>query len=134
MTPFIRLWGKRMKGVISLKRRIIPLVLLIAILLSVPVYAASPRIITVLPAISFDGTTANCRVSVSGNHGTDRIEAYIALWDGSKCVADWNPTGTGYLLFSDSTKVTSGKTYEMTVDVTINGVDYERVSIEGTCK
>lgn len=46
-----------MKGVISLKKRIIPLILLLAMLLSLSAYAASPRVMTILPAISFDGTT-----------------------------------------------------------------------------
>lgn len=123
-----------MKGVISVKKRLIPLVFVLALLLAVPAYAASPRVITILPAISFDDTTANCRVSFSANHGTDRVEADIALWDGSTCIADWDASGTGYLLFSNSAQVTRGRTYELTVDVTINGVDYQRVSIEGTCK
>lgn len=74
MTPFIRLRINRMKGVISVKKRLIPLVFVLALLLAVPAYAASPRVITILPAISFDDTTANCRVSVSANHGTDRVE------------------------------------------------------------
>ena len=60
-----------MKGVISLKKRIIPLILLLAMLLSLSAYAASPRVMTILPAISFDGTTANCRVSVSADRSTD---------------------------------------------------------------
>ena len=68
-----------MKGVISLKKRIIPLVLLLAMLLSLPAYAASPRVMTILPAISFDGTTANCRVSVSADRSTDQISAVIQL-------------------------------------------------------
>lgn len=72
-----------MKGVISLKKRIIPLVLLLAMLLSLPAYAASPRVMTILPAISFDGTTANCRVSVSADRSTDQISAVIQLWNGS---------------------------------------------------
>lgn len=134
MTPFVRLSGKRMKGVIVVKKRILPFVLLFVMLLSTPVFAASPRIMTIRPAISFNGTTANCRVTVSGNHGTDQIEAVVILWDGNDIVDDWYPTGTGSLLFSDTTTVTKGKTYELTVDVTINGVDYQRVSIEGTCK
>ena len=124
-----------MKGVISVKKRLIPLIFILSVLLAVPAYAASasPRIITILPALSFDGTTANCRVSVSANHGTDRVEADIALWDGATCIANWDASGTGYLLFSNSTQVTRGRTYELTVDVTIDGVDYERVSIKGPC-
>lgn len=62
-----------------MKKRIIPLVLLLAMLLSLPAYAASPRVMTILPAISFDGTTANCRVSVSADRSTDQISAVIQL-------------------------------------------------------
>jgi hypothetical protein len=43
-------------------------------------------------------------------------------------------SGTGYLLFSNSATVSKGKTYELTVDVKINGVSKPQVSIEGTCK
>ena len=122
-----------MKGVISVKKRLIPLVFVLALLLAVPAYAVSPRVITILPAISFDGTTANCRVSVSANHGTDRVEADIALWDGSTCIADWDASGTGYLLYRNSAQVPRGRTYELPADVTTDGVDYQRVSINCTC-
>lgn len=100
-----------MKGVISLKKRIIPLILLLAMLLSLSAYAASPRVMTILPAISFDGTTANCRVSVSADRSTDQISAVIQLWNGSTRIARWTDSGTGYLLFSNSATVSKGKTY-----------------------
>ena len=96
--------------------------------------AASPRVMTILPAISFDGTTANCRVSVSADRSTDQISAVIQLWNGSTRIARWTDSGTGYLLFSNSATVSKGKTYELTVDVKINGVSKPQVSIEGTCK
>ena len=99
-----------------MKKRIIPLVLLLAMLLSLPAYAASPRVMTILPAISFDGTTANCRVSVSADRSTDQISAVIQLWNGSTRIARWTDSGTGYLLFSNSATVSKGKTYELTVD------------------
>ena len=119
-----------------MKKRIIPLVLLLAMLLSLPAYAVSPRVMTILPAISFDGTTANCRVSVSvsADRSTDQISAVIQLWNGSTRIARWTDSGTGYLLFSNSATVSKGKTYELTVDVKINGVSKPQVSIEGTCK
>ena len=104
-----------MKGVISLKKRIIPLILLLAMLLSLSAYAASPRVMTILPAISFDGTTANCRVSVSADRSTDQISAVIQLWNGSTRIARWTDSGTGYLLFSNSATVSKGKTYELMV-------------------
>lgn len=91
-------------------------------------------VMTILPAISFDGTTANCRVSVSADRSTDQISAVIQLWNGSTRIARWTDSGTGYLLFSNSATVSKGKTYELTVDVKINGVSKPQVSIEGTCK
>ena len=109
-------------------------ILLLAMLLSLSAYAASPRVMTILPAISFDGTTANCRVSVSADRSTDQISAVIQLWNGSTRIARWTDSGTGYLLFSNSATVSKGKTYELTVDVKINGVSKPQVSIEGTCK
>ena len=133
MTPFVRFSDKRMKGVIILKKRILPFVLLFAMLLSTQAFAASPRIITIRPAISFNGTTANCRVTVYGNPGTDRSEAVVIIWDCNENVEDLYPTGKGSLLFSETTTVTKGKTYELTVDVTINGLEYDTVSISGTC-
>lgn len=70
-----------------MKKRIIPLVLLLAMLLSLPAYAASPRVMTILPAISFDGTTANCRVSVSADRSTDQISAVMVALS-SVCFAE----------------------------------------------
>ena len=135
MTPFIRLRDKANEGGISVKKDLFRLFSSLQYCWrcqhTLPLPALSRAC---LPAISFDGTTANCRVSVSVNHGTDCVEADIALWDGSTCIADWDASGTGYLLFSNSAQVTKGRTYELTVDVTINGVNYQRVSIEGTCK
>ena len=116
------------------RKRIVTNQLLLAMLLSLPAYAASPRVMTILPAISFDGTTANCRVSVSADRSTDQISAVIQLWNGSTRIARWTDSGTGYLLFSNSATVSKGKTYELTVDVKINGVSKPQVSIEGTCK
>lgn len=75
-----------------------------------------------------------CRVSVSADRSTDQISAVIQLWNGSTRIARWTDSGTGYLLFSNSATVSKGKTYELTVDVKINGVSKPQVSIEGTCK
>ena len=116
-----------------MKKRILPILFVFLMVFSSTAYAASPRVAQVVPGISFNGTTANCRVTVSGNHGTDQIEAVVILWNGSEVVEDWYPTGTGSLLFSGTTTVTKGKTYELTVDVTINGLEYDTVSIDGSC-
>ena len=115
------------------KKFLIPLALLIIAMLVVPAYAAL-HTLAIHPSISFDGTTAECSVSIAADKPTDSIKATLTLWDGSKRVDSWIASGTGYLLFSDSTQVKKGKDYTLTVDVTIAGTSKPRASITGTCK
>ena len=80
-------------------------------LLSSTAHAAT-RAAAVVPRISFNGTTASCTVFVAADRPTDDIEAVIKLWQGSKCI----------------------ETYQLTVDVTLEGKVQPRFSVEGTCK
>lgn len=111
------------------------LILAMIVLLAFPVtaYAASPRSVGIWPGISFDGTTANCTVSVTANSTSEEISITAKLWQGNTCVATWSDSGDGYLFFSASQTVTKGKEYKLTVDVTIDGVTKPTVSISGTC-
>lgn len=113
------------------------LALLLAIVLifglSVTAYAASPRIINIMPEITFSGTTANCAVAVTGDHATDDIDVVIKLWRGSTCLRTWYANGNGYVFWDDTAAVNKGKTYTLTVDTTINNVTNPRVSVSGTC-
>lgn len=101
--------------------------------LSVTAYAASPKLINVMPEMTFSGTTANCVVAVTGDYATDDIDVVIKLWRGSTCLRTWYASGEGYVFWDDTATVSKGKTYTLTVDVTINNTSKPRVSISGTC-
>lgn len=133
MTSFIRLGVKRMKEVMVLKKKIIALITLFAVMVSVVSAHAAPRTISIKPSISFDGTTAKCNVSIVADKMSDSINATIILWDGSKIVDSWSASGRGYLLFSDSAQTAKGKIYKLTVDAVIGGITKPQVSVEGTC-
>ena len=87
----------------------------------------------VTPNISFHGTTANCSVFIVADKPTDDIDAVIKLWQGGQCIKTWEKSSTSYLVFSGEASVTKGRTYELTVDVSISGKELPRFSVEGTC-
>ena len=125
-----------MKGAIPLKKKAIPFLLFLVLLFAQPVYAeaASPRTATIWPSMAFNGTTAQCSVSVTADHFTDGIEIVVKLWRNGQCIKTWEDSGTGYLIFDRTTTVTKGCTYTMTVDATLDGVVQPTVSVAGTCK
>lgn len=123
-----------MKGVISLKKRILPILFIFLMLFSSTAHAASTRAAAVVPRISFDGTTASCSVFIAADRPTDDIDAVIKLWQGSRCIKTWERSSVGDLAFSEKVTVSKGKTYQLTVDVTLAGKAQPRLSVEGTCK
>lgn len=62
-------------------KKLITFMLVIVLLLSITVSAsaATPRMIRIFPEISFEGTTANCSVSIIGSTMSDEIDATIKL-------------------------------------------------------
>ena len=108
------------------------MVLLVSVL-AVPTMAAEPRIVTIAPSLSFDGTTARCGVSMVGNMATDELEATIRLYRGSTLIATWYAEGNGYIFFSKEKVVTKGYNYKLTVDLTINGEACSQVYKEAYC-
>ena len=119
-----------------MKKKAIPFLLFLVLLFAQPVYAeaASPRTATIWPSMAFNGTTAQCSVSVTADHFTDGIEIVVKLWRNGQCIKTWEDSGTGYLIFDRTTTVTKGYTYTMTVDATVDGVVQPTVSVAGTCK
>ena len=89
------------------------------VLLSSTAHAAT-RAAAVVPRISFNGTTASCTVFVAADRPTDDIET-------------WEASSVGDLAFSGTATVSRGKTYQLTVDVTLEGKAQPRFSVEGTC-
>lgn len=116
-----------------MKKRIFPILFAFLMLFSSTAYAASSRVAPVVPSISFNGTTATCTVFVYAEQMTDDIDAVIKLWQGSQCIKTWEKSSVGDLAFSGTATVSRGKTYQLTVDVTLAGNTQPRVSIQGTC-
>ena len=115
-----------------MKKRLIVFLLVAVMLLSVTVHAA-PRAANMLPALTFDGTTAICEVKVIGENMSDEIEVTLTLWRGNFMMETWSAEGTGYLQMSESVVVTSGYTYRLEADVTINGAVLDTLTVSKKC-
>lgn len=112
------------------------MLLAVLLILSIPVTvnAASTRMLSIMPELTFDGTTANCSVAVIGNNTSEDIDVTIKLWHGTTCLETWTASGDGYVFWDDTATVTKNQTYKLTVDVTINGVSKPQVYVESKCE
>lgn len=116
-----------------MKKRWFILILIVTVLLVVPAQATTSRIMQLTPTLTFDGTTANCAFTVSGNTPMDDISIVLKLWRGNTCLATWEDSGIGYVHMSETETVAKGYLYQLTADVTINGKDQPQVSVSARC-
>lgn len=84
------------------------------------------------PHLEFNGTKANCSVTILGERTTDKISATMELWQGNTLIDDWSASGSGILKMDKTTAVEKNKTYMLTVEYAINGVAQKTVSVSGT--
>ena len=114
-------------------KRTVALLLVVVLILSTAVFAAETRAQPATLSLSFDGTTANCEVTATASNMNQSISATIKLYRGNTWLHTWTVSDTGYLEFSETWPVTSGYTYKLTADLTINGTTYPTVSTTRTC-
>ena len=93
--------------------------------------ATESRALRVEPTLSFDGTTANCKVTLTAVG--KRIEATLELWYGSTLVDSWTASASTRLVINETCAVVRGRTYTLKVSGTIGGEAFEGTPISGTC-
>lgn len=116
------------------KKRMLAIILTVAVILSMTVYAVEPRSKSISPRLTFSNMTANCSVDILGSNDSDSISATIKLCRGTEVLETWYESGDGYIFFSDTYTVDKTGTYKLTVDATINGTTYPTVSKTATCR
>lgn len=116
-----------------MKKRIFSMAAVLLLVLSISAQAATLRIEQISPSLSFSGTTANCTVSIRGNATSDPIKVTMALWNGSTEIASWDGSGTGNVFLSKTATAVKGRSYKLTVDVTINGAAQPRAVVTAIC-
>lgn len=93
--------------------------------------AAAVRATSIIPSLSFSGTTANCKVVIvsSGNS----INATLQLWHGNTLVKSWSGSGASRLIIRGTYNATSGQSYSLKAVGTVSGVSFTSTSITKTC-
>lgn len=122
------------RKVIKLKiQKLIAILLVLVCIVPVTAEAIAPRLETKNIGLSFSGATASCYASVSADKTTDKIVVTLTLSQGGSTVASWTESGTGVLTMRKTQAVTSGKTYTLTMSVTINGKAVSGKATTKTC-
>lgn len=104
------------------------------LILSMPIDTlAAPRVIFAKPQLTFSGTTATCKATVTGNNTSEYIDVTMKLMYGTTCIATWNASGYGYVTMTKTATVTKNRSYTLVLDVSINGVQQDPASVSGTC-
>lgn len=114
-----------------MRKRVLALTLIFALLFSMSVFAAETRDVRVIPTLSFSGTTANCGVSVS--HPGSDINVTLTLYRGWSTIASWSGSGEDYVRVSGSAAVKDGLEYRLVATGTIDGVAFTSAAVVGTC-
>lgn len=114
--------------------RKVALLMAIILVISMPLtVSATPRALSIKPSLTFEGTTATCFVMVVGNNMSEHIEVTMKLMYGNSLVASWSDDAYGYIRLQGNAGVTTGRTYTLVVEVTVNDVVKQPVSIDETC-
>ena len=114
--------------------RKVALVMAIMLVISMPLTAsATPRALGISPTLAFNGTTAACEVSVVSDKMSDYIEVTMRLMYGSYCEASWSGDGYGYVYMLEYDTVAKGHTYDLVVEVKVNGIMRPTIYESGTC-
>jgi len=112
--------------------RTIGIVVLISVFF-VQALAIEPRVESAKPSLSFDGTTAVCSALCKGNRTSDDIEVTLTIYQGRSYVDSWNDSGTGSVFLEGKCPATSGKSYKLTLEYSVNGKKMPSVSVTGVC-
>ena len=107
------------------------MLLVFVLMLSTVASAAEARAAKAVPSLSFEGTTANCAVSITDLGG--EIKATLTLWNGNRVIDSWSGEGTSILHINGSCVVVKGVSYTLRVTGTIDGVPFETSAVYGTC-
>ena len=107
-------------------KRIIPVLLALAVLLGSVVYAdfeGLDRLGEVsTPEFTISGNTVTCKAKV--RFPGQEINATLELYRGNTLVAWWTDSGTGSVTFSEPAPFISGMTYTLTISGTANGIAF----------
>ena len=114
-------------------KRYLSLAIVGVFILCASVCAAEPRLSGGYPTLTFNGTTAECSVTCSGEARDDVVEVTLTLYQGDTVVDSWSSSGLYRVLVEGECTVSRGKTYSLEMTWALNGQIQESATITRTC-
>lgn len=109
--------------------------LLLAVLMilyfSVSVYADA-RLARSIPRLTISGTTAYCSGEYRSSDSNASVALTLTLKQGTTVIDTWDATGKGSASISETKRVATGKTYTLTLAVTVDGQKISEQSVTAT--
>lgn len=108
-----------------MKKRLIPMLLVMLLLLSASANAANVSIKSVrtTPSLIFNGTTASCTATVRDYGKT--IKVTMELWCGNTLLNTWTCSGTNLVTINETWRgIKQGQTYVLKVYGSANGSSF----------
>ncbi len=126
---------RTIKGGEKMPKKMLCAIISIFILATTPItaYANSARTVLASPGLSFEDGIATCSVMITANYSDDVIRAVVRLcYEGDSIKVWYTSSDDGILAFERTYDIGEYGTgsYEITVDFTINGESYPRVSFD----
>lgn len=81
------------------------------------------------PRLIISGTTAYCSAVYKGSRQSDSISVTLKLKQGGVVIAMWSDSDTGSVAISESCTVQTGKSYELVMSATVNGISKPDISV-----
>lgn len=116
-----------------MKKRILPLALLLVFLFSISAQAVEPYALAAKPSMSFSGTTVSCSASCKGDFASDSVSATLTLYQGSTKIDSWSGSGKYRVFLSGDSAVKKGKEYKLVLTWSVNGKAQPSTSTTQTC-
>ena len=116
-----------------MKRKFVAVILILTMLVALgnSAKAAEVRTSQIVPSLSFSGTTATCKVTIT--EFGKRIEATLELWQGNTLIDSWTGSASNRLIISETCTVVRGQTYTLKVSGTIGGEAFEGTPVSARC-
>ena len=111
-------------------RRVLVFILIILLFATSLSYAGTLAI-TKSIKLTFSGTTANCLLTVKSPG--DSISATLYLYHGTTMIDSWSTSNTNSVTIGETHTCTSGQTYRLEADITVNGNPVNISPITRTC-
>lgn len=116
-----------------MKKLILSIALVTMFSLSVSASAISPYYMCA-PSLVFNGTTAECYITVITDSSDDQVSVVLKLSQGNNCIKTWESNFSGTSVVGGEKTVKKGLNYTLSADITINGKTHPTTSVSGTCR